>query len=485
MFLKDQYSSSKLNYVIFLLSVVLTIFLMGCVTDTRTQDLHAPISIQKIEDDPFTILWNQHSNSFEDGFIIYMGPESAGLTEIDRVGENVEEYAFSESYCEYINRYGSDGNFRGFWVKVSSYNNNDIYGIVKSFSESRVSLEDISNIILNDKNPCRISWEHSGVGFDNCRDDEEQGFRILLAVKNEAWDPSTSNIDTDTDWVEYATVNKNNRSYSFDAPSSDITIVDMGEKLWCVVEAFHRSDIYARAYSDSLLLHHSETPLLYPLDPAQFHEVIWPQSVVGSTVSGDDPSAPEEINFDGVHETENIYQSYKSNVITRGEHPYIKITGESNNTASQTTGEIRYWIQLSPLSHDVDYDQEVRFIIEAQGYASVSDSKSESRATAMVSTLGAYYDNVTYAKACSSPGTCLDPSYSELYVNYSFNVDLDFNYIIQVRMVAHLYLGKLGSGEVIIQEPIIRIDPNQMIDGTPANELYEILYSDGISPPIT
>ena len=52
----------------------------------------------------------------------------------------------------------------------------------------------------------------------------------------------------------------------------------------------------------------------------------------------------------------------------------------------------------------------------------------------------------------------------------------------RARALANLYLGHRGSGEVEILEPIIMIDPNQMIDGTPANELYEILFSAGILP---
>lgn len=474
---------------------------MGCITSTRAPKIEQPTHLKKNGDDPFSIQWNDNSGG-EEGYIIYCvtypdstAPEYWERIEHVRIGPDAEDYSFRSKTCEIAELYGSRDHLE---VQVAAY----LDDVIK-FSEMEVvmsrrarpsdggesPLENPLNLRVS-QNPCIISWEYSGVGFYECAREEEEGFRIFMRVYPEE---NTPNLNDE--WINVATVGKNVRSHSFNQLCDNVLPIGYGENLWAYIEVFSDVNLHSELYqydeepeSDFVLIYHSETPTLYPLDPAQFHEVIWPQSVVGATVSGDDPFAPEEINFDGVHETENIYQSYKSNVVTRGEHPYIKITGESNNTASQTKGEIIYWIQLSPLSHDVDFHQEVRLIIETQGYASVSDTKSKSTATASISTLGAYYDNTTYITACSSPGVpnpCLDPPYSELDIQYSFNVDLDFNNIIQVRMVAHLYLGHLGSGEVEILEPIIRIDPNQMIDGTPANELYEILYSDGILPPTT
>jgi hypothetical protein len=130
-------------------------------------------------------------------------------------------------------------------------------------------------------------------------------------------------------------------------------------------------------------------------------------------------------------------------------------------------------------------DETVRVLISGNGHASVNSIKNQMKAyiTFMVEVVD---QNLTVVSTCENidyPASCVDPPYSELDVETEFIMDFNWANIGRIFMTASLHLGDTGSGEIEILEPVIRIDPTQMIDGVPAEDLYKIVLSEGILTP--
>ena len=476
---------------------------MGCITSSRAVGIHAPSHVKGNDDDPCSIQWNDNARD-EDGYIIYVVGYNVRY-EHDRVGQNVEDYSFEMKSCEVAEHYFGEWEIDpmehvlSLTIEVEVFKEGESPPENEKWSSDPVRIWDRRNLPENggdapleapkisetvDYNPCTIWWEHSGAGFYPCSVEGEEGFRIYVGIFPEAQTPS---ID-DNGWIWLATVDKNARSNSFGILCDQIFDVGYGEKAWAFVEAFSTRNLLGDgdAFSDIVLLHHSEAPTLDPLDPAYYQEAIKPQSRLGDNVIGEILTEPENITFDGFYETENIYQSYKSQVKIRDGHPYIKITGDANNTQGRTEAKLEYSFQLYPKTSNAPMDVSIPIIITSQGYASVSESLSLNKAYAHI-LIELYNHYPTTVSACGEPEPylCQYPNYSELYV-VNDDLFMDFSDYNQGRIYLTASLDLLyGKGEVVFMEPIIQIDPTHMIDGERAIDLYEIIFSDGILPPTT
>jgi hypothetical protein len=466
---------------------------MGCyeTNPNPAADLRSPTYLQKTGDNPLSIQWEDRTH-LEQGFIIYVRIHQLNLHfPIAQVDENVVFYVFDRKACEIAEYYANQYNnidLDDIELQVASWRNKTV---VTQEGATILTEKKVSTAIkLYEKNippltppeihtvgynPCYLAWSHNTTGFYECGIEEEEGYRIYTRDYPE---DQTPNIN-DAGWELVATVSKHNKSYSFDQFCSEIFTISQARsnKIWTVVEAFNEQE--DEIFSNIVLLHHNEAQPIYHLDPATYDENIWIPSTLGEDIAGSNFFIPENITFDGTYEEAYII-SYSSEIDIRDEHPYIMVKARANNTGmdGRTRASIRYWFQVVPKTEEALLDIRVPVIVEVEGYASVTESQGVCWAIIVVSMEDVYTASAGACLNPDNPSSCAAPDYSVVDERYDLDMPVASSTWGGIDMTAHI---TMGSGEVVVYEPRIRIDPDSDINGVPATELYEIQYSEGIT----